>query len=388
MNMKKLIITSITTTMIMLFMLGNVQAQKKMVRNAESWAEEGVKLDEALEAIKSAESDEKTKDWYKTYYVKGLVYQAIDNSENAEFKKLSEYPLVDAYENFQKAYSMDKSKPIHTTIDMIFINLSNALVNKAVEAYQNENFEGALMYFEKTLEVKKNEVFANEIDTAIIFNTGITAQRIAEYDKAINYYKQSIEYGYGAGDTYALLAESYKLKGDQEKYVQTLKDGFEKYPESQGLLGSIINYYLLEAENAEEAFKYLALARETNPENPQFYSAEGHLYDKMGDKEKAKAKYKEAIEIDPDFFEAYYNLGVLYFNEGVELTDVANTKTDNDEYAKAKEIADKKFEESLPYLEKAYELSKDEGIGGTLRTLYYRLKMTEKYETLSKELGY
>jgi len=69
-------------------------------------------------------------------------------------------------------------------------------------------------------------------------------------------------------------------------------------------LGRIINYYLLEAENAEEAFKYLRLARENDPNNPQFYSAEEHLNDKVGDLEKAKEKYKKAIEMDTSFFEA------------------------------------------------------------------------------------
>ena len=152
-------------------------------------------------------------------------------------------------------------------------------------------------------------------------------------------------------------------------------------------MGGIINYYLLDAEDAEEAFKYLKVARENDPSNPQFYSAEAHLYDKMGDTETAKEKYKKAIEMDPDFFEAYYNIGVLYFNEGVELTDQANQITDNAKYQKAKEKADNKFKEALPYLEKSHELKpSDQGIMSTLKTLYYRLQMNEKYEELNKKM--
>lgn len=392
MSMKKLIKTSIIATFALLFMFGTVQAQKKAVRNAERMANEGTNLDQALEEIKSAENDEKTKDWYRTYYIKGLVYQAISKTENEEYKSLSNYPLIDAYNCFNKAYNMDKSKPLHGTIDMIFINLSNELVNKAIEAYQNENIKDANKYFEVTLDLKKHEIFGGEIDTAIIFNTAFTSQRIEDYDKAIEYYNKAISYGYNGGDTYAYLAETYKLKGDQENYVKTLKTGFEKYPESQGLLGSIINYYLLEAEDSDEAFKYLALARENDPTNPQFYSAEAHLYDKMGDKETAKEKYAKAIELDPNFFEGYYNLGVLYFNEGVSLTDEANKITDNEKYAVAKEKADAKFLESLPYIEKAHELQpEDQAIMSTLKTLYYRLKannpeLESKYEEISKKM--
>ena len=232
------------------------------------------------------------------------------------------------------------------------------------------------------------DVFKGEIDTAIIFNTAITAQRVKKYDEAISYYKQAISYKYSGGDAVSLLAQCYKESGDQENYILTLKAGFEEYPSNQALLGGIINYYLLEAENTEEAFKYLQLARESDPNNPQFYSAEAHLYDKVGDLDKAKEKYKKAIEIDPNFFEAYYNLGVIYFNEGVELTDEANKITDNKKYQEAKEIADNKFKEALPYIEKSLELKPDDtSIMATLKTLYYRLKMTDKYEEMNARLS-
>jgi tetratricopeptide (TPR) repeat protein len=387
MKMKKLVVTTIFSALALLIMVGNVQAQKKYVNKASMWAESGEKLDTALNSIIYCESQEKTKDWYKTYYVKGLVYQAIAKTENEEFKKLSDQPLIDAYKNFEKAYKMEGSKSIQPTIDMIFITLSNDFINMAIESYQAENFEISLVYFEKTIDIKKNNIFDGQIDTAIIFNTAMTAQKIGQHEKAVKYYKRSIELNYGGGDAFTLLANSYKDMGSSELYLQTMKDGFEKHPSNQSLLGGIINYYLLEAENGKDAFKYLRLARENDPTNPQFYSAEAHLFEKTGDKENAKVNYLKAIEVDPNFFEAYYNLGVLYFNEGVALTDKANQITKNSEYEKAKKVADDKFSESLPYLEKAYELNPDEkSLFDTLKTLYYRLQMNEKYEEISSKI--
>jgi tetratricopeptide (TPR) repeat protein len=389
MKMKKLVVTTILSALALLIMVGNVQAQKKYVNKAIMWAESGEKLDTALKSVIFCESQEKTKDWYKTYYAKGLVYEAISKTQDNEFKKLSDQPLIEAYDNYAKAYNMEGSNSIHNSVDVIFISLSNAFVNKGVELYQAEDYEGAFKYFEKTTEIKKNEVFEGQIDTAIIFNTAMAAQRMNNYDAAIKNYKISIEYNYGEGDTYSLLAENYKLKEDNELYISTLKEGFEKYPSNQALLGNIINYYLLEVDNTEEAFKYLALARETDPTNPQFYFAEAQLYDKTGDKEKAKTNYRKAIELDEKFFLAYYNLGVIYFNEGVALIDKANEIKDNTKYEKAKNIADDKFLESLPYLEKAHELEPDNtGITNTLKTLYYRLKtnhpeLNAKYEAIS-----
>jgi len=386
MKMKKLLIT-ISVAVAMLMMISNVQAQKKHVNKALVWAEGGVKLDTALKAVEFAETQEKSKDWAKTYYVKGLVYNAIADSDNPEYANICKNPSIKAFDNFKKAYNMDGSNMYHSAIDMQFFTLANTFIQKAIDSYNIQQFEDAYLYFVKILEVKEMEVFEGEIDTAIIFNVAITAQRIKKYEEAIDYYNKTIEYNYAEGDAFSLLAECYKEKGDNENYVNTLKRGFEKYPSNQALLGGIINYYLLEAENTEEAFKYLAVARESDPTNPQFYSAEAHLYDKIGDKEKSKEKYKKAIEIDVNFFEAYYNLGVIYFNEGVELIDIANEIKDNNKYIVAKEVADKKFAESLKYIEKSHELKpEDRSIMATLKTLYYRLKMTDKYEEMNAKL--
>ncbi len=388
MKMKKLVLTTISLVFALLMLVNNVEAQKKYVNKALMWAESGEKLDTALGAIKFAESQEELKEWGKTYYAMGAVYNAISTTENPEFMNLVEHPAVKAFESYEKAYNMKGASSYKNTIDMQLLTLVNVFINNAIDAYNAENYKEALMYFEKTLEVKKMEVFAGEIDTAVIFNAALTATRIKEYDKAIEYYKEAIKYKYAEGDAIAYLAQTYRDKGDTELYIATLKEGFEQYPSNQSLLGSIINFYLLETENSDEAFKYLALAREKDPTNPQFYSAEAHLYDKVGEKDKAKEKYKKAIELDPGFFEAYYNLGVLYFNEGVELTDEANKITNNEEYEKAKKIADDKFKEALPYIEKSHELkSDDNSIMQTLKTLYYRLQMTDKYNEINAKLA-
>lgn len=386
MKMKRIIIRTILGAFAFLIMLGSAQAQKKYINKASAWAKEGIKLDTALKSVIYCETQEKTKDWYKTYYVKGLVFEAIAKSDNPEFKTLSDKPLIDAFDNYKKAYNMDGSKSMHTSLDVLFISIVNSIINEGVTAYQADDFEKAYIYFEKSLEVKSMSVFNNEIDTAIIYNVAYIASKNKDWDNAIKYYKKSIELNYGAGDTYALLAEAYKNKEDKDTYLSTLKTGFEKYPENQSLLGGIINYYLLESNNTEEAFKYLKVARESDPTNPQFYSAEAHLYDKLGKKEEAKQKYLKALELDPAFFEANYNLGVVFFNEGVELTDVANEIKDNAEYEKAKKVADEKFAESLPYLEKALETNPNEtSLISTLKTLYYRLGMKEKYEEMSNK---
>jgi tetratricopeptide (TPR) repeat protein len=386
--MKKFISISLTMVLSMLILAGNIQAQKKYVTKALDWAEKGEYLDTALVLLDMALENEKTKDWAKTYYAKGMVYKAAATSENEEFKKLSEYPLLDATNNFETALTARGVASIQTILEIAMLNLPNEIINSAVTYYNDENYKAAFVFFKKAYELKKLELYGAETDTAIIYNTALMAQRSEDFDNAIKYYNMAVELNYGAGDTYVLLADAHKQSGDTASYVKSLKSGFEKYPENQSLLGTLTNYFLIESDNPKEAIEYLDLAISKDPSNSRLFSGKAMFYDQMGDTEKSITNYKKAIELDNEFFEAQFNLGVLYFNQGIALTNVANEIKANDLYAIAKEKADNKFKESIPFLERAYELNKeDKSLANTLSQLYYRLQMDDKYEAINKEIN-
>ncbi|MGM0550180.1 MAG: tetratricopeptide repeat protein [Bacteroidota bacterium] len=363
-------------------------SEKVYVSNAQRWAEEGTNLDTALKSIEAAKTLEKTKDWPKTYYVSGLVHQAIAKADNEDLaKQAGGEPLLQSFDDYKKAYNMEGSGVLQTSIDANLISMSNEVLNEAIEAYNENKFEKAYKYFTKTLEIKKMPVFGEGIDTAIMYNAAIAAQRAGNLEGAIKYYKQSAEHGYGEATTYILLKEAQLKTGDTTAAVETIKEGFEKYPKNKDMLGTLINYYLLESDNAEEALRYLEVARKQEPENAAYYSAEASIYDKMGKKEKAIEYYKKAIEINPELFEAQYNLGVIFYNDAVEASNEANEIKDNEAYQKARAEVNKMFKEALPYIEKAHELQPEErSIMTTLKTLYYRLKMEEKYQEMDKKL--
>jgi len=220
-----------------------------------------------------------------------------------------------------------------------------------------------------------------------MYNAAIAAQRAGNLEGAIEYYKKSAKYGYGEATTYILLKEAQMKTGDTTAAVETIKEGFEKYPDNKDMLGTLINYYLLQSDNAEEALRYLEVARKQEPENAAYFSAEASIYDKLGNKEKAVEYYKKAIELNPELFEAQYNLGVIFYNDAVEASNEANEIKDNEEYQKAREEVNKMFEKALPYIEKAHELQPEErSIMTTLKTLYYRLKMEDKYQEIDAKL--
>ena len=72
--------------------------------------------------------------------------------------------------------------------------------------------------------------------------------------------------------------------------------------------------------------------------------------------EKAEAAYKKAIEINPNYFDALYNIGALYFNRAVKQSEIVNNIKDNNKYKIESAKVDEIFKKSLPFLEKGEEI--------------------------------
>jgi tetratricopeptide (TPR) repeat protein len=146
----------------------------------------------------------------------------------------------------------------------------------------------------------------------------------------------------------------------------------------------------LDLDKTEDAMKYLDMAIQQDPENSTFYFAQGTLYEKVENEEKAIESYQNAIENDEDFFDAYYNLGALYYNKGVKQIEVANSipTSNNEAYEVELKKADKWFKKALPYMEKCHELKPEDNMSmESLKNLYYRLKDMENYNRMLEKLG-
>jgi len=66
----------------------------------------------------------------------------------------------------------------------------------------------------------------------------------------------------------------------------------------------------------EEYFHYYLKVVKYVPPRANTYSMLGFCHYYRGEKEKAVAAFKKAVELNPNFFWSYYNLGVIYFKSG------------------------------------------------------------------------
>jgi len=191
---------------------------------------------------------------------------------------------------------------------------------------------------------------------------------------------------YGGSDTYYLLKNEFISLKDSAKALDALERGYALYPDSTLIIFELVNYHLTSG-NSEEGMKYLQRAEELASDNPSIYFAKGTLFEKLGDKEKAMDAYHQALAVDPEFFNAWLNIGALHFNNAVEMYEEANSLEDLQEYTKAKEAADAELKKTLDPLNKAHSIKPtDRDCLETLSTIYYRLQMTEEREEVQKKI--
>ena len=382
--MRKLAITLIIVT----FGISGSFAQKGKVASATNYLTNG-QIEKAWEAIQEAEKHEKTANYAKTYFVKGQILQQIGESKDENIKKLVENPLVGAYDSYQKAIELDEKGKIGKSVDLSYTMLNNDFINLGVEKWEEKDFAGAVEAFKYSLEIGKNDFFGGVVDTVIVYNTGLAAYNAKMYDDALKYFGQAKDMGYGGTNIYQLMQTIYITQGDSIAAEKIVLEGIRAYPDDDALMILMINY-LLTSNQYDKAFEYLKVAKEKDPNNKSYWYVEGILYDRSEQFDQAMTSYKKAIELDPEYYDPYYNMGVIQFNEGVQLYDEANKIMDNTEFALAKEKADKTFAEAIPLFEKAMENAKNdkEKLDSmmNLKTLYRRLQMMDKFEDMQKQI--
>ena len=385
-----------TILFVLLFAVTSVFAQKGKVTSAQSYKDAG-NLDKAVAAIEETidannPKTENSINWPGTWEARGDIYQAIFRSKDENYKKLNNDPLTVAFESYRKALALDEKDKFSKSVKIKLTLLITDLYNQAVVAFNEENYEKALKSFGQILTIEQTPLFKaddpNSVDTVMIFNAGQAAYSAQKYDKAIEYYRDAAKYKYNGARTYQLLSSTYKLKNDTVGALDVLKEGLKEYPSNVTILTEVINIYIA-AHKSDDALKYLDIAIAQDPKNASYYFAKGTLFDKLLKTEEATECYLKAIEYKEDYFDAYYNLGALYYNKGVKQIDVANAVPSNqpEKYEEEKNKADIEFKKAIPYMEKAHEINPtDKFTMESLKNLYYRAKMMDKHAEIIEKM--
>jgi len=379
-------------------------AQKKNVRNASKIATDAEstpsELQEALNLLESAKTDEKTKDDPETYFTIGQVYKAIAKDST----KTLMVPLEaakKAHENYEKAIEMEGSGDKYENLIEAVENqdLYAALYNEGVAKFQGGAFEDATEIFEFT------QVIA-PTDTNSYLNAGNAAINLQDYERAAENFYGALDLGYENFDLYyKLIVIEVNQTNNLDKAIELLETAREKFPDEQDI-GKLEIDILIKQNKVEDAIEKVEDEIARNPDDVANRFRLASLYYNLALAEEEKeetdtakislyynnaiTQYKEILKVEPDNFNANYFTGLLYLYDSKVIYDAINALPMK-EYMKVGDaktaIADAKLANAIPYLEKAATLDQDNlELLRNLQVVYAQLKMNEKADKLYKQL--
>ncbi|MDO9138620.1 MAG: tetratricopeptide repeat protein [Lutibacter sp.] len=179
------------------------------------------------------------------------------------------------------------------------------------------------------------------------------------------------------------LAQNYSDKGNNEKAMEIIAKGRSEFPKSYSLLIDEANIYYKAGDNAK--FKErLEEAIRLNPTEPTLYYNVGVMNMDQKNIDEAIKNFEKAIELKPDYADAYNNIGAAIIEKAAPIIDEMNKSlADFKKYDKLQAQQFEIYKQALPYYEKAYGLNpKSINIVQTLMGLYENLDMPVKLKEI------
>ena len=248
-----------------------------------------------------------------------MGYMGIGRNANAQKRyedAIKQFDYVVKLEpNYSSAYSFRAEsyiglKKYNEAIDDVISALGIDRDRKAFYELQ----ELADSAFEQTVAKLKVQKIKEPNEQSWDYDLGIVYERAAKYNKAIAYYKESLEKESNI-ITASRISSCYDDLGDYDKALE--------YCNQAIALDSVKTNYLYEKANildnagrTQEAIKTMSDYIANTPDEPAGYYQRGWFKDHSGDIEGALEDYTMAITLEPNEAYAYLNRGVLYRLKG------------------------------------------------------------------------
>lgn len=248
-----------------------------------------------------------------------MGYMGIGRNANAQKRyedAIKQFDYVVKLEpNYSSAYSFRAEsyiglKKYNEAIDDVISALGIDRDRKAFYELQ----ELADSAFEQTVAKLKVQKIKEPNEQSWDYDLGIVYERAAKYNKAIAYYKESLEKESNI-ITASRISSCYDDLGDYDKALE--------YCNQAIALDSVKTNYLYEKANildnagrTQEAIKTMSDYIANTPDEPAGYYQRGWFKDHFGDIEGALEDYTMAITLQPNVAYAYLNRGVLYRLKG------------------------------------------------------------------------
>lgn len=384
-------------------------AQTDVLKQAKATLKNG-DIKELQKMVDKIIVDPSTKDKADTWFVAGRVQQrkSLEQIEKAYLRKpydtLTIYNSVlnmcqyflrcDSLAQLEmkpgkiNKYRKDNQRAILTDRSNL-LNGGIYYYNRATEG-DTINLSLARNFFSTYVDIVVSDMFAKEelipqdsIFSQVAYYTSLAAMRIGDYASVLKYAPYAEDDATVGQYAMEFMAQAHKQRGDTASWIETLKRGVEKHPQDDYFFANLIDYYGSH-NNYEEALEFANGMLAKSPGNYYYLFIKGFLYQRMDRYNDALAYYRRSIQANPDYAEAYSNIGLVYCLQAQEFSQEAVTDIKDPRYSVDQAHLKSFYEKALPNYEKARELRPNNPtlwLNG-LHRVYYNLNMGEQFNEI------
>ncbi|MAT80004.1 MAG: hypothetical protein CMD13_04625 [Flavobacteriales bacterium] len=410
----------------------NIQAQKKELRKIDKLVTESFFKEANNELQDSKSLILSSEDKYKAqfYFYDSKVSNELDEYENA-INSLNELNQLNPNSN------------LPTKLQQEYSNLSLIIANSVVNSAVKDNKEGNYLLAAKKL-IMAYEMDEEEYIDYLYFAAG-SAVNGKDYDLSLEYYLKLKNMDYtGIIDEYFVtnketsveekvsqteydllkssndytnprigktesrfpeivknIALIYVQQGKTDLAQKAIREAREIQPNDVSLLLNEADLYIRISNKSEDEserqlyrdkFKNLMeKAIELEPNNGILYYNLAVIYSEQGELNLAKEKYSQAIKLKPDYVDAYLNLvSVILEDETAmveEMNSLGNSRKDNERYDELKLNREDLYRECVPILEELLKISPSNiDALNTLKNIYGVLGENEAFMVVKAKI--
>lgn len=176
--------------------------------------------------------------------------------------------------------------------------------------------------------------------------------------------------------TLQYMAEARRWLKDDSLYLETLKEGFRRYPSNSYFFPRLMDYYTAHGDN-EEALDVVNRVLEMNDTSRLYLYAKSTVLFNLGSYDECIALSDTLIKWNDSIPDPYYNAGTSYLNKALKLHPLREKKQLRATYQKAR-----------PYMERYRQLAPDQKQkwGPALYRIYLNLNMGRQFDEIDRLL--
>ena len=399
-------------TSFFLFFSVLVNAQTRALKEANGLLKTN-RLPAAEKAVDAILSDSASKDLPEAWNLAGQIQRRIHETENLKaylhkkydtlllynstlrmvkyFMKCDDFAQIpDSKGKVRNKFRKANSQHIYNERSNL-INGGYYYMASEKEADRRKAIDFFDTYIESGLHPILDSYYTSAKDTLIpnvAYFACLTALKVNDYELVTKYASYALNSSEYAQYAMELISTAFLQQGDTIKFMESLKEGIQKYPKDRFFFANIVDLYLKQ-DRLEDAMSITNEVLSQNPNNAYNLYVKGYLLQNQEKYDEAIDTYSQAISIDSLYAEAYSGIGLVYCIMAQDYSTQASTNISSSDYQKDQDILRSFYMKAKDAYEKTRQLrpeQKELWLNGLYR-VYYNLNMGEEFNEVERLLN-